>query len=297
MEIEQILKLIDDSVNSFNESIPAIQRQLFNELVELASKLETKKGRIKSTAANLRLISQIKNKFDRLIIKNKAYNQNVKDFTKAFSEVQKAQEQYFEETHSLKPPAILSAIREQSIEATIDNLKGGGMRSTVIEPIREILKTNITSGAKYSELVEQLKVSLVDTKEYDGTLTRHIKQITMDALNQYARENVRAITRNAGLQWYSYNGAIIDTTREFCKAMHKKKYFHESEIPYLIKGDFKEFKEIDGKLYDKTGLPYGFIPGTNPDNFLVNLAGYNCGHQAIPVDELAVPERIKNALI
>lgn len=296
MEIEEILKLIDDSVNGFNESIPSIQRQLYIELTELANKLDTRNGRIVISGKNIKLISQIRQKFDRVITKNKPYNKRVKAFIDTFAEVGKMQSQYFEETHSLKPPSILEQIRIESVNTTIENLKGAGMKATIIEPIRDILKTNITSGAKKSDLDAQLRERMLDSKTGDGELVRYVKQITTDALSQYARENVKAITKDAGLKWYSYNGAIIDTTREFCRAMHKKKYFHESEIPYLIKGDFKEFKDIDGKLYDKTGLPYGFIPGTNADNFLVNLAGYNCGHQAIPVDELVVPERIKNAL-
>lgn len=296
VKVDDILELIDGAVNDFNTSIPPIQKQLFAELTELASQLDTKKGRIKITVKNLKLINQIKNKFDRLLTKNKAYNKQVSEFIGKFSEVAKLQIEYFKQQNQLDPPTILEQIRLQSVEATIDNLKGAGMKANVIDPIRDILKTNITSGAKYTDLVEQLRVSLVDTKEYDGTLTRHTKQITTDALHFYARENIKAITRNTDLTWHSYNGGVIDTSRDFCRAMTKKKYFTEEEIPDLLKGNFKEFKEIGGKINPKTNLPYGFIEGTNKDNFMVNLAGFGCRHQAIPVDELAVPEMIRNAI-
>lgn len=289
--INEILKTIDDSVNGFNESIPKVQQQLFDEINELSSKLETRNGRILANAKNIRLIGQIKQRFDKLITKNKGYKERVKKFTEAFGKVEQLQDQYFSETiQKYSRPQTLAAIRTESIDATIESLTGNGMKQSLVEPIREILRTNITSGAKYTDLTKSLRDFMLDNKTGEGRLAKHVKQITTDALNQYARTNIQTVTDNLGLEYFSYNGAIIDTSRPFCVALHKKKYFHKSEIPDLIKGDFKEFKDIDGKIDSKTGLPYGMIKDTNANNFLTLAGGWNCNHSPIPVDVLAVPE-------
>lgn len=295
--IAEIISLIDKTVENFNQSVPAIQQQLFDEITELASQLDTKKGRIKATARNIKLIAQIKLRFEKLITKNKGYIERVKIFTDTFKEVSQLQTQYFTETiQKFSPPKTLEAIRQESIESTIDSLRGNGMRAKLIDPVRDILRTNITSGAKFTDLTKGLREFLLDTKNGEGELVKYTKQITSDALHGYARTNLVAVTDDLGLEWFSYNGGLIESSRPFCVALTKKKYFHKSEIPDLIKGNFAEFKAIDGRINPKTGLPDGFFPETTADTFLTECGGFMCRHQAIPVDELAVPERIKSAL-
>lgn len=297
MEIDDIISEIDKTVEKFNESIPFVQQQLFDEITELTSRLETRNGRIVQSAQNIRIIGQIKQRFEKLITKNKAYKDRVKKFTEAFSTIENLQNKYFTETISkYTPPNTLAAIRQESVNATIESLTGSGMRQALVEPIREILRTNITSGAKFTDLTKNLREFMLDTSKTEGKLVKHVKQITTDALNQYARTNIALITDDLGLEWYSYNGAIIDTSRDFCIAMHKKKYIHKSEFPKVIKGDFAEFKAIDGKINPKTGLPYGMIEGTNAQTLVVNCGGYQCNHELIPVDELVVPQSKKDAI-
>lgn len=292
----EIIREIERAVTDYNRSVPKAQGKLFDELQSLTSRLTTKNGRIKASAENIRLIGAIKSKMERVLLTKEAQG-NIKQFTKAFETVSKLQNQYFEENiQKYKQPKVLAAIRQEAVSSTIDNLTERGLHDSVIKPVREILRRNITTGAPYSDLVKDLRESLLDTKAGDGSLVKHAKQITTDALNQYARENVNAVTSDLGLEWFSYNGSIIDGSRDFCRAMHKKKYFNKSEIPKLLKGDFKEFRDIDGKINKSTGLPEGMIEGTNEDNFLVNLGGYGCGHQAVPVHESAVPEDVKRKL-
>jgi hypothetical protein len=69
-------------------------------------------------------------------------------------------------------------------------------------------------------------------------------------------------------------------------------YYHRSELPKIIKGNFAEFKEMKGEIYERTGLPQGMIEDTNPSNFQTYRGGYNCGHQAYPIPASLVPKNI-----
>lgn len=291
----EIIRGIELAVNEFNKSIPKSQEQIFDEIQELTKQFTTKNDRIKASAENIRLISKIKQKIEKVIL-TPEYKASVKDYLGAFDTISKLQNAYFEENiDKYKQPAILKAIRQESIESTIESLTESGLKENLIRPVRDILRRNITSGAPYSELVKQLRENLLDTKTGDGSLVKHTKQITNDALNTFARENINSVTSDLGLEWFSYNGSIIDTSRPFCKAMHKKKFFNKSEIPKLLKGDFPEFEEFGGKLDKDTGLPEGMIEGTTEDNFLTNLGGFGCRHQAVPVHESIVPDSVKKA--
>lgn len=291
-DIEKLINLIDESISDFNKQIPKIQRQLFSEIIDLTKSLETKGGNIVQSAKNIRLIGEIKRRIEKIIL-TPEFKNNIEKFTDVYPQIEKLQNRYFSSVvKNYKPPKTLEAIRNESVNSVIEQLTTG-TKSQVVEPIREILRTNITSGAKYSDMVNTLKDFLTDTKTGDGSLVKHVKQITTDALNQYSRTNTKLITDDLGLKWYSYNGAIIEGSRDFCRAMHKKKYFHVSEIPKLLKGDFKEFK---GKINPRNGLPFGMIDGTNEVNFLVNLGGHQCGHHAVPVAENVVPQSFRDSI-
>jgi hypothetical protein len=142
-------------------------------------------------------------------------------------------------------------------------------------------------------MMGQMRDFLLTNETGAGALEKYTKQITTDALNQYAAQYTNAVTNDLGLEWFMYTGSIIDTSRPLCKALIKKKYIHKSELPDIILGKFKEFDEEGGKINPKTKLPEGMIPGTNASNFHIYRGGYQCGHQLIPIDASSVPEHIR----
>jgi len=77
---------------------------------------------------------------------------------------------------------------------------------------------------------------------------------------------------------------------EFCEHMTEKTYVHISEIPTILMGFVDEHQcEINAT----TGLPKGMIAGTTADNFIIYRGGWNCGHQLMPISEVAVPEEVR----
>lgn len=113
-------------------------------------------------------------------------------------------------------------------------------------------------------------------------------------MNSFSRQNLQLISSDLGYQWFEYQGSNIETTRDFCEAMKKKRYVHISEFEDVIHGRFPEFKAIEGKINPKTKLPYGFKEDTTAGNFPQVRGGWNCGHQLRPVAEEDVPLSIRN---
>jgi hypothetical protein len=98
------------------------------------------------------------------------------------------------------------------------------------------------------------------------------------------------MTKDLGLEWFMYTGSNIETTREFCEVLTKKKWIHKSEIPTILTGKIDDYQ---CEIYPKTGLPKGMIADTTPENFQCNCGGWNCRHQLIPVAEAAVPADVR----
>lgn len=289
---KRILDRITKAIEQFNKKIPATQRAMLDAVEEELRRLDVTDGRIKPTVANIKIVASIKSKMLRLIVTDE-YTAELKQFIQAFRDITTLQNQYWKSVErTFKPRSILKQIRQQAISDTVAKLGEAGIGTNIGNQIADMLNQNITTGGSYKDLLSQLRGLVVDTPESDGLFNRYAKQITVDSINQYNANYTQIVSSDLGYQWFAYDGADIKTTRPFCDAMTDFRYFHISEVPRLLRADdlyyMKDGKRIKVPLYDKTELPHGMIPGTNPENFFVRRGGYNCGHQVRPVSEILV---------
>jgi hypothetical protein len=267
--------------------------------VELLIKgLETNNsGNIIANAQNLRTVGIIQQKLQS-IISSPEYRRSVKDYLGNFNDVAKLNDKYYSAlSDNYTRPPIVAELQKQTIDATINSLTAAGISQSVTSKVQDILRVNITTGASYADLSQQLRDFLTQNKTGEGALERYTKQITTDALNQYSAQYSKAVSDDLGFEWFRYTGAEIEDSRPFCKAMIDKKYFHKSEIPKLLEGKFPEFADNKGVIYDKTGLPAGMVAGTSPETFFTYRGGYNCGHQIVGVPTDSVPPEYRKALL
>lgn len=291
--IEDIIKSVDGKVLAFDESIPKLQKAIYNDIEALLKDLELSSGNVKSSANNLRVLVKIKTQISKLV-ENQEYRNAVKTYMAGYTEVEKLQAEYFETiSKEFKPTKLLAEVKDQAIQSTLQSLSEAGISTNVSNKIADLISYNITSGAKYSDMVNQLREFVLTTDKGVGVLQRYAKQITTDALNQYSAQYLNIVTNDLGLNWFMYNGAIIETSRTFCKALVDKKYVHRSELPAIVKGDFEEFQDMEGRINPKTKLPNGMIEGTNAQNFQIYRGGHNCQHKLIPVSSEVVPASIR----
>lgn len=290
MNYNDIIKELNKAVRNFTKGIPASQRAMFEEIEKQLRRLDLDGDRVKSTVKNLSVVNSIKNKLTRIIL-NEDYKSDVKEYLKAFNTVTQLQNAYWKSVEStFKPRPLLKAIRNQAITDTAQALTEQGITANVSDRVVSVLRTNITTGGSYNELISELRGGLLNTKT-PGYLDRYARQIVTDAIHQYSANYNQIVSSDLGYEWYVYDNTDIKTTRCFCDAMTDQPYFHVSEIPRLLTG--KGLKCNGGKkpveLYPKTNLPYGMIPGTNAENFLIRRGGYNCRHQCRPMNERFIP--------
>jgi len=283
---------IHEAITRFNKRMPASQRDMLAGIEDELTRLDLKGGKIKTTIANLKIVGSIKNKLLRLVL-NDDYLGEVKRFAQAFNDVGRLQSEYWTQIEStFKPRSILKEIRTQAIGDTVSQLTESGIGTNISDNIADILRTNVTTGGSYRDLLGQLRESLTDTQKSDGLLTKYAKTITVTSLNQYSAQVTQSISSDLGYEWYAYQGSDIKTTRPFCDAMTDLRYFHVSQVPSLLAAEdlyyIKNGEKTKVPIYDKTGLPNGLIEGTNPENFFIRRGGYNCGHQIRPISERLV---------
>jgi len=288
-DFSKIIKEIKRSLSGFDKSIPKLQERLFKEMLSEIKRLDTKGDRIAVTVKNLSILASIKNKLNRIIL-NKEYTAEIKDFAKSFNTIYNLQFEYWKSVEkTFKPKPLLKAIRNQAITDAVQSLTTQGISANVSDAIIQILRTNITSGGSYSDLAEQLRQSLINTPKSKGILDRYVKTVANDSIQQFNRQYTQIVSSDLGYTWFRYMNTDIETTRCFCDKMTDKNYFHISEVPEILKG-------LGCDIYKKTGLPYGMIDGTNPENFFIRAGGWNCRHSIQPVAERQVPGNIREAV-
>lgn len=298
-EFKDILTRIDEAIEAFNKKIPASQRAMLEGIEEQLLRLDLKNGRIKTTVANLKIITSIKNKLLKIVL-NEDYIQDVKNFAKAFTDVTNLQNEYWKSVEkTFKPSSILKEIKNQAVGDTVNKLTEAGIGTNISAQIEDILRTNITTGGAYKDLTAQLRESLTDTDKSPGVLSRYAKQITTDSINQFSRNYTQIVSSDLGFEFYAYQGTDIKTTRHFCDALTDFRYFHISQIAGLLQAKDLYYTDDDGKrkkveINPKTELPYGMIPGTNAENFFIRAGGYNCRHAIRPVSERLVQTQDKS---
>jgi hypothetical protein len=292
-----LIETIEKSINGFNDSLPKIQKEILADVLDQIKKFDTRNKRITNTVKNIRLLNTIKNRLKKIILTD-AYKQEVKEFLKVFTEVSTFQNDYFKEAEKkFTPPKVVKEIKKQTITDTINRLTEAGIGVNVSDKIAELLKQNVTTGVKYSDLANQLREYILTTKT-PGILERYVKQIATDSVNQYSAQYMNTISGDLGYEWFRYQGKDIKTTRPFCDAMTDRKFFHITEVNDLLAAKDLYYSSEEGQvkvpIYEKTGLPHGLIPDTNAENFFIRRGGYNCGHQCFPIIEKLVPLEKRN---
>lgn len=283
-DIEKLLAAIDDSINEFIKTIPDAQGRSYRKIVALLKELDTKGDTLKNNVTNWRKISRIKRELEQAIL-NPVYTKAVSEFLGAYNLVSNIQDSYFSKMEkTFSPFKVLDEIKKQNILTTAQGLTEQGISGRVIQPIKNILQTNIASGGSYAQLAEQLRTEILGNDKLDGSLLKYVRTYATDAINQYSAQYTKTISEDLGLEWFQYVGSLIKTSRPFCIALHGKKYFHQSELPQIVKGN------INGKKVSLAGL----VPGTTAENFQVLRGGYNCGHLVIPIAESAVPKDLRD---
>lgn len=285
---EDIQKKVDDAIAQFGKNLTPIEKNILSEIELLVKGLELDvTGRIKSNSGNLRKITTIGKKLERIVL-SKSYLKDVAAFARSFTDISSMQSRMY----GVKSEQ-LSMLEKISIDAVVDQLTESGVKANVVNPIKEMLVKNVISGGKYTDMMDVLR-NQVQPADKDGVVSRYLKTYTLDSINTFSANYNKIISDIGKFEWFQYTGSLIETSREFCEKMVDKKYFHKSEIPELLKG------HIDGHkcgLSSRTGLPHGMKEETNADNFTQLRGGWNCGHQVVGLPEAAVPKAVRDRIV
>jgi len=297
-ELQDVIETLDNAADSFEGIANKEQKKIYDEVLTLAKDLEIDaSGNVKQSIQNLKRLTLIKAKLAALS-KNKEWAAGISHFLEYFGVLQKKQNEYYsshfpEATLSVKAKEKNELMRQMAVQNTIDALMGDGLKANVTDKLNDILLRAVTSGAKFADLQEELRAHLLGKDGGQGAFARYANTYAVTALSQYTGQHNKLLTEGLNTDWFVYEGSNKETTREFCEHLTAKRFIHKSEIPTILTGKIDDYQCA---IYPKTGLPYGMIEGTTPDNFQCNCGGWNCRHQLVPVADAVVPKALRDRM-
>lgn len=275
---------IQNAINDFVDGIPALQKQNFNSVYALLKELSLDaEGNIKSTIENLKLIGKIKIRLSS-VIDNPTYEAKVEDLKIVIDKINIVQTAYYSNAFAdFTEPKSISKLNELAYDSTVDQLTEAGINENVINEAADIVETGITEGSSFYDMVDKLKTKMLGNSEIEPRLVGYAKQTINDTLSGFSRNYHDIVTKDLGLEWFQYIGALVDSSRPICKALVAKQYIHKSELPSIARG------VVDGVKVSTAGM----IADTTGENFINRCGGWNCSHMCIPVSTSSIPENIR----
>ncbi len=268
--------ITDKAVEKLSSSVTKTQKVLFDDIQALLSRLELdSEGMIKQSQANRKLLLKVDQVFNKSINQS-GYYDSLGQFTGNVAKLTTVNDQYFNfilDSFTVDAQYIKS-LQKQSISDIETLLANDGLEAALKQPLKQILNTNINTGASFSDMLTQVKQFVMGNQDAEGKLLRYSKQITRDSLFNYSSSLQESVSQNSGLQFYYYQGHNDSDSRDFC-IERKGKYFHKSEV--------EKWASLSWQ---------GKRTGTTESTIFIYRGGWNCTDNLIPVSESFVPESV-----
>lgn len=270
---DNIESIIVASNQVFSKSVVRIQKELYDAVFLKLKNLELDpQGYIKQNSNNRKILREAEAVFE-ATISSSGFPKAVSKHLDIIPKINNLNSRYFETISDKFTPNrnFLKSLQAQAIKNVNEIILQDGLKAQIQFPLNQILEQNVSTGGSFNGMIEQVRNFIVG-EENEGKLHRYSTTYLRDTLFQYSRSFQESVTADLKLDWYSYSGGKIDTTRDFCLE-RTGKFFHRSEIESWASESWK-----------------GKIPGTTKSSIFVLLGGYNCAHSLIPVSTVIVPK-------
>lgn len=278
---EKLARLDSVPLAMSNATIRA-DKVIFEELIILLEDLQRDAaGAILTNNANLAAIQGIVERLQTFIFQTE-YQTALVEFAGEFVAQGVINDAYFKTlTGSFAQKSIYTNVLKASQRNAITLLDEGAISKVFSEPLRDILNNSVVTGQSFRDAVKSMRTFVeggltTGGEIIEGTLARHVKQVTSDGFSHADRTYTEIINEDLGLVWFRYTGGLISDSRVFCVERNGK-YFHKEEVrEWGVRP--KQWQGRD-KITDKSTI------------FTV-LGGYNCKHSVMPVLQSVVPREV-----
>lgn len=262
--IDQRIKAITTYPADFTKVIDAQRFEMFAQLSQLLTLLQTENGAILPTAENLILVDSIIEQLgDFLFEPESKYLLALNSYLSGIAVTATAANTAMKITDSAKYQQVLGNLiirTQQLFDKTMVN-------SLTTTELRSVISGSVTAQSTTFEAIESIKQFILGNDKREFFLKRYAKTWATTGFATAESQYVKAVADDIGVEKWEYAGGTVDDTRQFCLDRVRQVFTRE---------EIEGWPETAG---DWAGRAYG----TDKDTIWAYRGGWNCGHVLMPV--------------
>ena len=192
----------------------------------------------------------------------------VSQFVKRLTPVSEAITDFQKTTNDIKVPAYETA-KKVVIDEIIDKMLDNGLNTAFVQPLRDIVYQNATTGISLKDAKLQIKEFIKGGGDTSGKLGSYLEQTAQQGVDAYSGAINKRLLETFDYDALLMTGSLIDNSSPQCR------YVVEELGGRISESDWPKVKEIA----EKNGL----IDGTTFDNLPQNRLHWGCRHSFYPI--------------
>lgn len=194
---------------------------------------------------------------------------NVSAFVKRMPKISDAISTFQLVTNNITVPTFETA-KNIVIDETLDQMVGNGLNQHFVQPLRDLIYQNVTSGLSLKQAKENIRVYIQGGKDESGKLGRYIDQTAIQAVDSYSGAINKKLLETFDYDGLLITGSLIDNSSPQCR-------FAINELNGQITRD--NWSEVVAHVGKNAPL----IEGTTFDNLPVQRLHWGCRHSFYPI--------------
>lgn len=268
--IKEIEKLKADAEKGIIAKLPAIEQQSYQMLLDwIDATLESKGGRLIATPESTGILNNFTENFMKVMQDLSDYKGSVSKYIKNLKPINQLITEFQKSQNVNIAKANITPVTEFVVNEILNMYLDNGLNSNFVQPLRDILFRNISSGASIKELKAQLKDFVISGKDVSGKLGRYITQTAQQGVDSYSGAINKKLLETFKYTHIIISGSLIATSSPQCR------YAVDKLGGIIAQKDWPKVKEIAQRN--------GLIEGTNFTNLPFNKLHWGCRHEFTPV--------------
>lgn len=230
---------------------------------------DLKAGKIVGNKDFVKHLNKLTNEVLELLQNTPRFAGPVSQFVKRMPVISEEISAFQKSINNIEIPAFETA-KKIVIDEIIDKMLDNGLNQNFVQPLRDLIYQNVTSGLSLADAREQIKQYIQGGKDVSGKLGSYIEQTAVQAVDGYSGTINKKILENFDMNGLLITGSLIDNSSPQCRfAINKLN-------GKITRENWPQVAAIGEKQS-------GWIEGTTFDNVPLNRLHHGCRHSFYPI--------------
>lgn len=267
--IKRMEELKAQTERSVIQTLPSLERQAYQLVLDyIDSNVDVQNGRLVANERAGRALNNFTDIYLGALTELSDYQGTIGQYLKNLRDIASVMRDFNRVDQGLDiRKANLGATQELVVNEIINRYTENGLNPGFVQPLRQLLFSNIVSGTNKMEAMHELRENIIGNKETPGKLWNYLEQTAQQGVDSYTGAINTRIMQTFDMDTMIVSGSLIATSSTQCR-------FVVDELNGLLdREDWPEVESIAGEE---------LIEGTTFDNLPFNKLHWGCRHEFTP---------------